>query len=40
LIGLEFSKLGAIIKVLKDMLNYHRSKLADIDIALLRKLAN
>ncbi|KAM3743055.1 hypothetical protein ACB098_07G116300 [Castanea mollissima] len=37
---LEFSRLGAIIKVLKDTSHYHSSKLADVDIALLLKLLN
>ncbi|CAN0909980.1 Phospholipase A-2-activating protein [Linum grandiflorum] len=35
---LEVSRLGAIIKVLKDTSHYHTSKLAEVDIELLLKL--
>ena len=35
---LEISRLGALIKVLKDTSHYHSSKLADIDIAVLLRL--
>ncbi|CAN1255594.1 Phospholipase A-2-activating protein [Linum perenne] len=35
---LEVSRLGAIIKVLKDTSHYHTSKLAEVDIDLLLKL--
>uniref|UniRef100_A0A2N9ECM6 PUL domain-containing protein n=1 Tax=Fagus sylvatica TaxID=28930 RepID=A0A2N9ECM6_FAGSY len=37
---LELSRVGAIVKVLKDTSHYHSSKLADVDIALLLKLLN
>ncbi|XP_062176916.1 uncharacterized protein LOC133881875 isoform X1 [Alnus glutinosa] len=37
---LELSRLGAIVKLLKDTSHYHCSKFADVDIALLLKLLN
>ncbi|KAG6711561.1 hypothetical protein I3843_05G053600 [Carya illinoinensis] len=36
----ELSRLGAIVKILKDTSHYHCSKFADIDVALLLKLLN
>ncbi|XP_059450417.1 uncharacterized protein LOC132181281 isoform X2 [Corylus avellana] len=36
----ELSRLGAIVKILKDTSHYHCSKFADVDIALLLKLLN
>ncbi|XP_022763569.1 phospholipase A-2-activating protein [Durio zibethinus] len=35
---LEISRLGAIVKILKDTSHYHSSSFADVDIALLLKL--
>jgi hypothetical protein len=35
---LEISRLGAVIKILKDTSHYHTSRFADADIALLLKL--
>ncbi|XP_059653855.1 uncharacterized protein LOC132300680 isoform X2 [Cornus florida] len=35
---LEFSRLDAIVKILKDTSHYHRSRFSDADIALLLKL--
>ncbi|KAI4295562.1 hypothetical protein L6164_035597 [Bauhinia variegata] len=35
---LDFSRLDAIVKILKDTSHYHSSKFADIDLALLLKL--
>ncbi|OAY25488.1 phospholipase A-2-activating protein [Manihot esculenta] len=35
---LDISRLGAVIKILKDTSHYHNSKFADVDIALLLKL--
>lgn len=34
----EISRLGAIVKILKDTSHYHTSRFADVDIALLLKL--